>query len=426
MWSLTWIVIVGVCLTSMLVRLAQGLLAKERMLTPARMSSICGIIRSSSSDEAPVAPGAESWPKNLASIVRNSRLQPFDIRGREVWVKREDEFRLDSGISGNKARKLFWLNQLPKQEFPKVVVSHGGHQSNAMLAIAAVCAKFGSEFRYYVKKTPRWLRNNPSGNYARVLALGTRMLELDNADYNDYFGGPSGKLSPPQLLAEKEGEYWDDGEGIYIPQGGALPGASAGLALLADEIARDTEERGWAPGEVAVVVPAGTGTTALFLARHLVPRGFHVAAVPCVGDGSYLRRQMVALARETALQEEEEMEEDGVRKEGGEEGLQWQEAHKLHYPLPVVIEGTEKLNFGEPNADLLEIWRELEDAGLFVDLLYAPRAWQVMFENWDNMEHPVLGRKKILYVHSGGLEGVSTQLTRYKHKGLIDPKEAMG
>ncbi|CAM9844737.1 unnamed protein product [Heterosigma akashiwo] len=49
-----------------------------------------------------------------------------------------------------------------------------------------------------------------------------------------------------------------------------------------------------------------------------------------------------------------------------------------------------------------------------------------MFENWDNMEHPVLGRKKILYVHSGGLEGVSTQLTRYKHKGLIDPKEAMG
>ena len=40
------------------------------------------------------------------------------------------------------------------------------------------------------------------------------------------------------------------------------------------------------------MLPAGTGTTALFLARHLVPRGIPVYTVPCAGDSAYLHRQM--------------------------------------------------------------------------------------------------------------------------------------
>lgn len=44
--------------------------------------------------------------------------------------------------------------------------------------------------------------------------------------------------------------------------------------------------------ELRVVLPAGTGTTALFLARYLVPEGIPVYTVPCAGDGAYLSRQM--------------------------------------------------------------------------------------------------------------------------------------
>lgn len=47
-----------------------------------------------------------------------------------------------------------------------------------------------------------------------------------------------------------------------------------------------------------MVVPAGTGTTALGLARALMGDGdIVVYAVPCVGDGGYLRRQMRRLAK---------------------------------------------------------------------------------------------------------------------------------
>lgn len=35
----------------------------------------------------------------------------------------------------------------------------------------------GSRFIYFVKTIPRWLRNNPSGNYARALALGAEVRD---------------------------------------------------------------------------------------------------------------------------------------------------------------------------------------------------------------------------------------------------------
>ncbi|CAN0469477.1 unnamed protein product, partial [Laminaria digitata] len=44
--------------------------------------------------------------------------------------------------------------------------------------------------------------------------------------------------------------------------------------------------------ELKVILPSGTGTTALFLARHLSPAGIGACAVPCAGDGGYLLRQM--------------------------------------------------------------------------------------------------------------------------------------
>lgn len=33
-----------------------------------------------------------------------------------------------SGLSGNKARKLYALNKIPEESFPKLVASHGGLQ----------------------------------------------------------------------------------------------------------------------------------------------------------------------------------------------------------------------------------------------------------------------------------------------------------
>lgn len=157
------------------------------------------------------------------------------ILGRRVFVKRDDLLRLrGSNISGNKARKMLTLNEIPADEFPECLVSYGGPQSNSMLALAAVInyknrelvlegdescfngpastsqltpskesADAGStkekRFVYYTKKLPRFLRNQPSGNLFRAKTLGMELIEVSRQEYNDLFDSDSGASPRPPL-----------------------------------------------------------------------------------------------------------------------------------------------------------------------------------------------------------------------------------
>ena len=161
----------------------------------------------------------------VSSPHRPSPVEIVSVRGKQVYIKRDDLLRLErSNVSGNKARKMLALNQIPADDFPKCVVSYGGSQSNAMLALAAVVqsknaevtaagitndTQYGEEmsedeseqqesalrekrFVYFTKKLPRFLKKNPSGNFFRAKALGMEVIELSNDDYNHLFGGDSG------------------------------------------------------------------------------------------------------------------------------------------------------------------------------------------------------------------------------------------
>eukprot|EP00804_Cyclotella_cryptica_P014882 CCRYP_019675-RA/>CCRYP_019675-RA protein AED:0.27 eAED:0.27 QI:192/1/1/1/0.5/0.33/3/920/495 len=68
-----------------------------------------------------------------------SPIEAILIRDRLVYIKHDDSLHLPhSNISGNKARKFFALNNVPAMDFPDAIVSYGGPQSNAMVALAAV------------------------------------------------------------------------------------------------------------------------------------------------------------------------------------------------------------------------------------------------------------------------------------------------
>ena len=145
------------------------------------------------------------------------------------------------GLNGNKARKLASLCA-PAQLPAAGLVSHGGPQSNAMLALAALTAARGASFTYHTKPLPRWLRDAPTGNLGRAQRLGMSLCEHTSAaSYEDAVRAASGAAG-------------------FVPQGGAWPGAEEGVASLAREIGawRDANLPG---GPLRVVVPAGTGTT---------------------------------------------------------------------------------------------------------------------------------------------------------------------
>jgi 1-aminocyclopropane-1-carboxylate deaminase len=247
------------------------------------------------------------------------------------------------------------------------------------------------------RTVPRWLRHNPSGNFARALALGADIVEVHADDYRRVFSGPSG----PRISASPglfDGERLWPSEALWIPQGGAEPGAEDGVKLLGDEILSDWKSRQGQDSatkrHLVVIVPAGTGTTALFLAQCFASqKDISVVAAPCIGDASYLKRQMADLEAQCG-------------RKGGSR--------------PLVLEPQRKESFGVPRAELLSIWRELRDAGLFVDLLYAPRAWEIVFEAIDAGTLVPSPATTLMYIHTGGCEGVSSQLTRYKHSRLLD------
>jgi hypothetical protein len=142
----------------------------------------------------------------------------------------------------------------------------------------------------------------PQGGACAGAEQGVRRLadEIASAWFGDsatVAAGPGELLEPPPPA-----------EGLQLPGGGAGPSAADAAALPARAVAA----AGWAAAagqaavakvrqdggdaqRLAVVLPGGTGATALFLARHLQPRGIQV-----VGEGKTNRTLMRARRKHDA------------------------------------------------------------------------------------------------------------------------------
>lgn len=376
-------------------------------------------------------------------LLQPSPVDTVLVRDRIVYVKRDDKLRLPgSQISGNKARKMMTLNDMMMAwtNFPSCVVSHGGPQSNAMLALAAlvhyhnktspslkdgdICdtAVPETKFVYFTKKLPRFLRKQPIGNLFRALSLGMEMVQLSPQEYNKLFESDSGGRTepPPGLLPPIPGNS------LWIPQGGACGMAEAGTSVLAKEIVEFWLEHG-ENRPLSVCIPSGTCSTAVFLHRALkvqiaqIPEDeqldIQVIAVPCVGDESYARRQMMALNVQTNSSPNDI---PTILRPSPDETYFGQSSTKSD---------NRYFTFGEPNLSILDTFNEMRDVhNVDVDLLYGAPSWTIMLRHWRikagstlqfNPTSPLSGRE-IMYVHSGGMEGISSQLKRYKYKGLIE------
>ena len=276
-------------------------------------------------------------------------------------MKRDDLIK--QVINGNKARKLHHLMQTPPEDHRRVL-SHGGNQSNAMNALALLCAWKKWQFLYYTKPIPDYLRQNPSGNLASALQTGMKVVETTQ--------------SHSEISRELSAISNDDPHECYVPMGGQSPLAAEGIKILAEEIREFIDEH--KIKNLSVILSSGTGTTALYLA-HYLPE-CTVLTVPCVGDGRYLQEQMKSLSP------------------------------RLPRNLSI-IESRQKYRFAHPYPGFLETWRELCDAGIEFDLLYDTKMWHI-FKN----EPALLPPGEVMVVHSGGTEGNPSQLARYRRAGV--------
>ena len=283
--------------------------------------------------------------------MQSSPISRIVLGGRDFFVKRDD--LIDPYLAGNKYRKLYTLLKTPSKKL-HTIISYGGTQSNAMLAIAKMCKDKGWEFIYYTKEVSLTQKEQKGGNYYNSLNLGMQHKEIPNELYKDFIA------SLRVNVADKS---------FIIDQGGAIEEAYDGLKVLAQEIL----DAGLDVKTLAT--PSGTGTTALFLAINLPD--YKVYTTPAIGDVEYLKKQMSSLAT-----------------------------------IPdnlVILKPKRKYHFAKPYKEFYEIYKKTLDAGIEFDLLYAPSMWLSILEQTD---------EEILYIHSGGVSGNGSMLKRYAQKLL--------
>lgn len=285
-----------------------------------------------------------------------SSIETFSFDGRKFHVKRDD--LLDPYLSGNKYRKLYTLINTPKENLRKII-SYGGTQSNAMLALAALCKSKEWIFEYYTK--PLHVKENSISNYMQALNFGMIHKELDDELYRSFIASLTFNLEENSFV---------------VHQGGADPSAKAGIEELAKEIQESSLHVSTLMSVRSLATPSGTGTTALYLAL-LLPE-YKIYTTPTVGDKAYLLEQMSAL-------------------------------QKVPDNL-IILESEKKYHFAKPYKEFLELHVRLKEAGILFDLIYAPKLWKMLLEQTD---------EEILYIHSGGTTGNASMLERYKYKGLV-------
>ena len=277
----------------------------------------------------------------------NSLIEKINFNDCEYFVKRDDLLHKD--FSGNKARKFYYylMNDFPNI---KKVVSHGSSQSNAMYSLSVLCKIKKWKFDYYVDHTASFLKENPVGNYKFAIENGMSIIE------------------------EKLPDYFDE-ETLFINEGGALIEASFGIEVLAKEI------KGWAKESniknLKIFLPSGTGTTALYLQKHLP---FEVLTCSCVGDDEYLKKQFNLLEKDNH---------------------------------PTIIKSEKKYHFGKLYKEFFDIHNELlRQTNIEFDLLYDSLGW-ICLKNYlqTNKEEST-----ILYIHQGGILGNVSMIQRYLRK----------
>ncbi len=300
----------------------------------------------------------------IDTIFNKSSVEKITFRRRTYFLKRDD--LINPFFNGNKARKFDYFFQTDLSDYKKIV-SYGGNQSNAMFSLAAFAKIKGLKFDYYGKPLPLFLKKNPVGNYKYALEMGMNYIELP--DYEVFFQ----KMSSPE---KKYNDLGDDA--LLIRQGGAEKEAEYGVKKMADEIIQWAKEN--KIKELSIFIQSGTGTTALYLQKHL---NFKVYTTPNIGDTKYLLKQFALLEKD-----------------------------KSNYPE--ILETKKKYIFGKPYKEYYDIWREIsEENNIEFELLYDPKTLIALAEHNKKIEG------EIMYIHSGGIVGNESMLMRYKYKNII-------
>lgn len=97
------------------------------------------------------------------------------VFGRSALIKRDDLISSCIGkLSGNKVRKFKSLEN--SLSIGSNVLSYGGFQSNALLALSKITVAKASRLHYFTNYIPSQLKSHPIGNYKHSLEMHAKVI----------------------------------------------------------------------------------------------------------------------------------------------------------------------------------------------------------------------------------------------------------
>lgn len=325
----------------------------------------------------------------------SQQLKPLNL-----YIKRDDQ--LQGVVNGNKGRKFIDLMQHLNARDELHVISYGGTQSNSMVALAKLVSAINKEhkknhtFTYYTKKLSEIVRKsmNEESNFNSAI----NMFQMQHIEVTEE------KYGEIVELVNKKGRLSEiEDNKIYVPIGGYGLTSRKGCQSLARELADDIADikTNDSIKKVLVLFACGTGTTAFYTTNELnkLTSKDQVMAVPCVGDGEYLQKQM--------------------------ESLPLPGSDQRQYPLIIDHVGKSK-PFGSVNKYHYDLWSSLQaQLQLQLDLLYFPKCMDTFIAYLESAAGQTLyneiltNQVALLYYHCGGVEGNASQLRRYKNANIL-------
>ena len=319
-------------------------------------------------------------------------LTPIKFRDRVVHVKRDDLLNFH-GITGSKFRKFFSLFNRDSLRDYDAVVSFGGAQSNAMLALARLCSYHKIPFLYITRRVSGRLDSIP-GNFRQALDANMIHIQLDNQLFKDTFTDkPYSEIEPHiyEILTAQKHINSAYKSIVLIPQGGAWAGSEEGVQLLANELrmqAATMRKNGTFGNKPPMLfLPSGTGTTAFYLQKHL-GQEMKIVTVPVSGDERYLVKQMRWLSK---------LDESPPN-------------------FPDILRPRLRGTFADIRPEKIAIWNELKratDSSFEFDLIYAPKIWEEISVALSE-RRIAQNNEDVIYYHSGGVEGNISMLGKRK------------
>jgi 1-aminocyclopropane-1-carboxylate deaminase len=276
--------------------------------------------------------------------------------GVELWMKRDDLIHPE--ISGNKYRKLQHNLAQAKVLQLKTVLTFGGAYSNHIAATAAACHALGLNSIGIVRGEDADLLNH---TLKQAAAFGMQIIPVSRSTYDRH----DDKLYHEELHEQFPETY-------IVPQGGANYFGVQGCVEILGECPIE-------PDLICVAVGTGTTLAGLSIAskEHQEIWGF-----PAIKDGAYLKEEIRKLVYWSLM----------------DESWTSEIMNRIHLQTDYHFGG-----FGKTSPELKQFVEQFQSqTGIPLDYLYTGK---MMYGIWDLLRKEKLRNKKILVIHTGGLQG---------------------